>query len=86
MQFVTLDVHDVTRTDLLPLLAQRHHRPPGHDHDPVVVRVALARRATARRDVEVAHPVVARALRRPNQLVLLDPGDVLTVKTPALCR
>ena len=66
------DVDDVAGPDLVRVVAERDPRAAGLDHDAVVVRVALARGAPARRHVEVADAVVGRAVGRADQLVLLD--------------
>jgi regulator of protease activity HflC (stomatin/prohibitin superfamily) len=87
VQLAARDVDDVARADLVDVVAERHTRAPALDHDAVVVRVALARRAPAGGHVEVAHAVVRRAVGRADELVLLDAGQprvVVTLRGDAL--
>ena len=68
------------------LLAQRHPRAAGDDHHPVVVGVALARGAAAGGHLEVAHPILARALGLADQLVLAHARERRGRRTPAARR
>ena len=69
-QLVARHVNHVPLPHLVRLLAQGDPRTAGDDHHAVVVGVPLARGPPARGHLEVAHPVLARALGLADQLVL----------------
>jgi hypothetical protein len=75
VQLVARHVDAVARADLVGLVSQGQPSPAGDDHDAVIVGMALARRSSPGRDVEVADPIVTRPLGGADQLVLLHAGD-----------
>src|SRR5690242_19951747 len=70
MQLVARDVDHVALPHLVHFVAKGDARTPGDDHDPVVVRVALAGGAPAGRDIEVPDAIARGALGLADQLVL----------------
>src|SRR5581483_1230457 len=75
VQFVARHVDHVPHPHVVRALAQRDPGAPGHDHHAVIMRMALVRGSATRWDLEIAHPVLARALGLADQLMLAYAGQ-----------